>query len=287
MPVFATPRGAVDTHVHVFDPARFPFAADTPYRPAPCECGNVVDLERVLDAHDIERVVVVNPSSAYGDDNACMLDALSVLGRRARGIARVPLEIPRRELETLSRRGVVGIRVDFIALGIGVASEPTFPRLLASLADCDLLCDIQAQGEQWGVIAPMLANARVRVVIDHMGRPDPATGVEAPAFRAMLGLASAGRTIVKLSGADRFSRTEPPYGDTAPFAAAIVREFTCERLVWGSDWPFVRSDRHVDYGPALAALASIVPDERDRLRVLCTTPAQWFGFDPDVRIDPA
>ncbi len=284
MPPIPVPDGAVDCHVHVFDPARFRFAADVSYRPLPSECGTAEDLGSLLDTHGIARVVVVNPTSGYGDDNACMLDALERLGPRARGIARVPVSIAVRDLDALARRGVVGVRIDFVALGLAPLHDPAFARLLTALADRDLVLDMQAQGDQWSAIVAAIGKVPVRAVVDHMGRPRPEHGVEAPGFRALLGLASTGRVAVKLSGADRFSRSPPPYRDTIAFAAAVVREFTPERLVWGSDWPFLRSTRRIDYAPNLALLTNVVPDEADRQRILTTTPARWFGFPSQ---DPA
>jgi predicted TIM-barrel fold metal-dependent hydrolase len=268
----------VDCHVHVFDPARFAFADATPYRPAPVECGTAVDLAAVLDAHAIARTVVVTPTAGYGDDNRCMLDALERLGGRARGIARVPVSIALRELDALAARGVVGVRVDFIALGLAPLADPAFGRLLDALAERDLVLDVQAEGDQWCAIEPALAAARVRVAIDHMGRPRPRAGVSATAFVATLRLADTGRVVVKLSGADRFSCVDPPHEDVLPFAEAIVRAFGFDRLVWGSDWPFVRSTRRVDYGPTLAWLARLIGDDEHRRRILVTTPERWFGF---------
>lgn len=273
------PDRAIDCHVHVFDPGRFPFAADASYHPLPSECGTADDLVTVLDAHGIARALVVTPTSGYGDDNACTLDALGRLGPRVRGVARVPVSIAPRALDELVEHGVLGVRIDFVALGLAPVVDAHFPRLLNALADRDLVLDVQAQGEQWTAIAPMLARSSTRLAIDHMGRPQPERGVDAPAFRALLALAQTGRAVVKLSGADRFSRVAPPHADTVPFATAIVREFTPERLVWGSDWPFVRSQRRMDYGPALRSLQYIVPDEASRERILCTTPAGWFKFD--------
>lgn len=272
------PARAIDCHVHVFDPARFPFAADASYRPSPCECGTADDLAAVLDAHGIAQAMIVTPTSGYGDDNSCTLDALERLGSRVRGIARVPVSIAPRALDELVEHGVVGVRIDFVALGLTPLADPDFPRLLNALAERDLVLDVQAQGEQWDAIAPVLARSSTRVAIDHMGRPQPDRGVDAPAFRAMLELARTGRAVVKLSGADRFSCAAPPHADVLPFAAAIVGEFTPERLVWGSDWPFVRSARRMDYGPTLRLLEQIVPDEASRQRILCTTPSGWFKF---------
>jgi predicted TIM-barrel fold metal-dependent hydrolase len=257
---------------------RFPFAADSPYQPIAAELGSAHELALMLDAAGVERVVLVNPTSGYGDDNRCMLDALERLGPRARGIARVPLDLSPRRLDALARRGVVGVRVDFIAKGLEPLNDASFVRLLARLADRDLVLDVQSEGDQFVPIAKVLAGVPVRVVVDHMSRPVPEQGVRAPGFRALLGMAGSGRVAVKLSGPMRCSRKAAPYRDLDPFHAALLREFTARRLVWGSDWPFLRTDRRFDYGPMLAWLGRAIPRASDRRAILATTPARWFGF---------
>jgi len=59
---------------------------------------------------------------------------------------------------------------------------------------------------------------------------------------------------------------------------ALIDAFTLDNCVWGSDWPFVRIPRRLDYGPALALLERWLPNQDDRRRVLWHTPARWFGF---------
>ena len=59
---------------------------------------------------------------------------------------------------------------------------------------------------------------------------------------------------------------------------AAIAAFTLENCVWGSDWPFVRLDARVDYGPTLACLVRWLPDEADRNQVLWETPKRLFGF---------
>jgi predicted TIM-barrel fold metal-dependent hydrolase len=272
----ALPRGAVDTHVHVLDAARFPFDPATAYRPQAHESGNAADLARVLDAHGVDRVVMVNPTSGYNFDLHCLLDAVARLGARARGIARVPPDIDRRRLRALARRGVAGVRIDLVADGIAAAA--TAEPLMRLLADEDLLLDIQCEGDQLVALAPALARVPVRIVVDHLGRPAPASGVRQPGFGALLELAATGRVVVKLSGAMRSSKRTPPHADLDRFVAALAREFGPDRLVWGSDWPFLRSPWRVDYGPQLAQLVRWFPLAADRRRILVDTPARWFGF---------
>jgi len=133
-------------------------------------------------------------------------------------------------------------------------------------------------GDQLVALTPLLARAGVRVLVDHVGRPDPAEGVGAPGFRELLRWGSSGRAVVKLSGCVKVSREPYPNADLLPFLGALVAEFGPEHCVWGSDWPFLRMPERVDYGPLLDLLAHQVPDAAHRQAILWDTPRREFGF---------
>ena len=59
---------------------------------------------------------------------------------------------------------------------------------------------------------------------------------------------------------------------------ALAEAFGHDRCLWGSDWPFVRLDMHVDYGPTRAVFDRWVPDAKVRQKILWDTPARLFGF---------
>ncbi|MEA3157913.1 MAG: hypothetical protein QOK44_5502, partial [Betaproteobacteria bacterium] len=65
---------------------------------------------------------------------------------------------------------------------------------------------------------------------------------------------------------------------TDPFIHAAIDAFTLDRCVWGSDWPWVRMDERMDYGPVYGCLERWLPDPEDRQKVLWDTPARLFGF---------
>ena len=69
--------GMIDCHVHVFDPARHPYAPDTYYAPAGQELGTPARLAGVLDWHGVDHAVLVGPNSGYGEDNRLLLDRLA------------------------------------------------------------------------------------------------------------------------------------------------------------------------------------------------------------------
>ncbi len=265
-----------DCHTHVLDPARFPYQADTPYRPSGQEIAPVEQLLLVLDAASVGHALIVGPNSGYGIDNRCLLHALETGAGRFRGVAVVPHRVAIDELAALQARGVVGVAWNPSALGLGYYRDAAV--LLPKLVELGLFLQIQVECDQLLTLAPMIEASGVRVLIDHCGRPDVAAGVGGAAFQAMLDWGWRRRAIVKLSGYDKFSAEAHPYRDTWPFMRALVDAFTLDGCVWGSDWPFLKATRRLDYAPLLDLAQTLFPDPADRRRLFWTTPQRLFGF---------
>jgi predicted TIM-barrel fold metal-dependent hydrolase len=275
MSVFDEPK--VDAHCHVLDPARFPYAADVAYRPAGQEIGTLVQYQSVMDAYGVRHALLVGPNSGYGTDNRCLLDAIARGRGRFKGIAVVPNDASRSELERLKVAGVIGVA--FNATVHGVDHYATTAGLLRMLADLDLFIQVQVEHDQLVPLAPMLEQSGARILIDHCGRPTPGAGLEQPGFQAVLALARTGRAAVKLSGYQKFSAEPPPYGDAQPFVHALIDAFTLDACMWASDWPFLKATERLDVGPLLRAVERLLPDPADRRRLLWDTPCRLFGFD--------
>src|SRR6266568_519049 len=107
MSIFEEPK--IDCHVHVLDPARFPYRADTHYAPMGQEIGTPEQLAQVMDAYGTRHALLVGPNSGYGLDNRCMLDALAQGAGRYKGIAVVRNDASRDELQDLQSAGVIGV----------------------------------------------------------------------------------------------------------------------------------------------------------------------------------
>jgi predicted TIM-barrel fold metal-dependent hydrolase len=274
MSVFDEPK--VDAHCHVLDPARFPYAADVAYRPAGQEIGTLVQYQSVMDAYGVRHALLVGPNSGYGTDNRCLLDAIASGQGRFKGIAVVPNDASRSELERLKAAGVVGVA--FNATVHGVDHYAATAGLLRMLADLDLFIQVQVERDQLIPLAPMLEQSGARILIDHCGRPTPGSGLEQPGFQALLALARTGRAAVKLSGYQKFSAEPPPYGDAQPFVHALIDAFTLDACMWASDWPFLKATERLDVGPLLRAVERLLPDPADRRRLLWDTPCRLFGF---------
>ncbi|BCQ26883.1 amidohydrolase family protein [Caballeronia sp. NK8] len=269
----------IDCHCHVFDPARFPYRDDTPYRPAQQEIGTAAQLVRVMDAYGVRHALLVGPTSGYRTDNRCLLDALETCAGRFRGIAVVDNDIARSELAALHRAGVAGVAFNPAMEGLDAVLEAG--ALFASLADLGMVAQVQVAGDQMAALEPWLARQAATLVIDHGGRPDIGAGIAQPGFQALLRLADSGRASVKLSGWQKYAREAHPYEDAWPYAHALLSAFGPQNCVWGSDWPFLRAPERLDYGPLLTLFEKIVPDAQTRRQIQWETPRRLFGFDSD------
>ena len=274
MDIYGQPK--IDTHCHVFDPARFPYGADTFYRPAGQEIGTAAQLAQVLDAYGVRHALLVGPNSGYEQDNRCMLDAIANGDGCYKGIAVVPNDIAPAALERLKVAGIVGVAFNATFHGVDYYRQAT--QLLATLARLDMCVSLQVERDQLVALAPALERSGVRVLVDHCGRPVPEAGLDQPGFRTLLALARTKRVFVKLSGYAKFSRDQHPYPDTKRYVEALLDAFTPDGCLWASDWPFLRAPERVDYGPLLTLIERALPGAADRRKLLWETPRRLLGF---------
>lgn len=272
-----TANRAADCHAHVFCDKSYPFSPDLHYTPHPSQAGTADKFRAVLDAHGVTHGLLVG-AGPYGRDNRCMLSAITRSKGRFKGIALLKPDTPDRELASLSDQGVVGVRINLMTNGMKELIEPGADRLLARMKEMSWFAQIHCEKDQLVEAAPLLRRTGVRVMVDHFGRPDVKRGISHPGFQTLLEFGKSDNAVVKLSGPFRSSIEGYPYRDVDPFIAAAIDAFTLDRCVWGSDWPFVRMDERMDYGPPSACLTRWLPDAKDRQKVLWDTPSRLFGF---------
>lgn len=277
MSVFPMPdHPAADCHVHIYDDA-YPFVPNPRYIPDPSLRGTDAQLARLLDAHGLTHALLVS-AAPYGGNNGPVLDAIARRPDRFRGIALVPdPEISDRDLRALHEGGMVGVRVN-LALGLSELGHAEALRFLERIDELGWFLDIHCERDDLVAARPILRQSKVRVLIDHCGRPDVSRGFDQKGFEWLLELGREGRGVVKLSGPFRFSRIGYPYDDVDRYIAAAIDAYGLDNCVWGSDWPFVNMGERVDYGPPMQCLSRWLPDAADRCKVLWDTPARLFGF---------
>lgn len=60
--------------------------------------------------------------------------------------------------------------------------------------------------------------------------------------------------------------------------ALLLREAGAQRLLWGTDWPWVSNESAVDYARCLGWLGEWLPDPGPRDIILRDTPKLLFDF---------
>jgi len=282
---FEIPRGACDCHVHVFDPAHFPYDRTRVYTPPEASLDELCNLQAAL---GFDRVVIVAPS-VYGTDNSCTIDAVRRLGPRARGVVVIDNSVSHAELDDMEKVGVRGAR-----LNLETTKDTNFDaakRALGALAE-------MLDGRDWHIqldtrlsvimaIKDVISSCPIPIVVSHFGRARATLGTEQHGFDVLIDLIKAGRIFVKISAPDRISEKRPDYPDVAPLARAIVAA-NRDHVLWASNWPHtgraaspdaIATPRPNDDGGALNLLPTWVPDAAVRKKILVNNPAKLYGFE--------
>jgi predicted TIM-barrel fold metal-dependent hydrolase len=264
----------VDCHAHVLrrDAPLAPDRHSTPKR----DC-TVEEYLSVLDAHGVSRGILTAPSF-YGTDNSLLLDALDRADGRLRGTVIVAPAIDRDALEEFGRRGVVGIRLNWLRRApLPDATSADYQRLFATVRAMGWHVEIYLEGHLLAGVLSTIRASGARVVVDHFGSPDPDRGVACPGFQEVLKGVRAGDTWVKLSAPYRQGRADG--GNVQHYVDALLDAGGPRQLLWASDWPFVSHEDDVTYRRCVEWLVEWVPDEATRRIILAETPAALFGFE--------
>ena len=271
VPRIAFPAGAWDTHFHVLGPqSRFPYAASRKYTPPDAPFDAALNLH---DSLGIARGIVVH-ANTHGFDNAVDLDAVQRSDGRYFAVVRLDGSATREGCKALHARGARGVRFAFNPQHGGALDLAIFDQVLHCIDVLGWFVELHFDGNSVPTLHDWIASVPAKVVIDHMGRIDPAQGIDAPPFQALLDLARHDHVWVKLSGADRMTREGPPYADVVPFARALA-DTAPHRVLWGTDWPHTGvfdADRMPDDAMLADALAAFIPDEGARERALVDNP---------------
>ncbi|KAI5478086.1 transcriptional family amidohydrolase family protein [Pseudohyphozyma bogoriensis] len=252
------PCGSYDTHVHVFDALRFPYAAHRSYSPATAKLDQLQRFTASLTEDGKPQNFVLVQPSPYGTDNAALLDALQQLGGaggRSRGIAVIdPKSITDAELWKLHHYGVRGVRINTEASGKASDSKDICSLIKAAEQRIKHLpgwaIQIFVPATLWSAEYTFFKSLSVPVVGDHFGglkgvsrlpRSSPlppfSDALNQPGLTELLDLAVSGHVYIKLSGCYRASTLDASgYDDLEPLVRKLVD--TCpNQLVYASDWP--------------------------------------------------
>lgn len=234
----------IDAHHHLWDPsrARYPWLEREPAAPLRRRF-DIADLRAVTAGHDVEATVVIEARHSL-DETRSLMEIASAGDLVSRVVGWADLTDPALGdvlAQLRSERGgdrLAGIRVELDAHEPDWLARPDVLRGLRTLAAAGLAYDVLADASQLGAaVTAARAVPELTVIIDHLGKPDLATGEDRAWAESMAALGALPNVWCKVSGgsAARLMVRDP---DAIKRVVAGVREwFGDTRLVFGSDWP--------------------------------------------------
>jgi L-fuconolactonase len=231
----------IDAQVHAYE-------RDHPGRPwaavlhgPPEVTGN--DLVAAMDAVGVDGAVLVSAFTMYRYDASYAMDVYAAHPGRFALVKPVDPTDPG-VAETIAdwakTKGAVAVR---IMMRGDVATDPADPglnRVLAAAGRHNLPVNLLAYGRLPQVAEMAARNPDTRLVIDHLGIPQP---FEPPAppepfadLPAVLALAKSPNVVLKITGACTLSHQPYPYKDIWDPLARIFDAWGLDRCLWGTDW---------------------------------------------------
>jgi predicted TIM-barrel fold metal-dependent hydrolase len=271
----------IDTHIHVWelDSERYPWRplADV----VPDEAWPVEQEVEVMDTYGIDRGVIIQPSM-YAFDNRYILHASQRHPERFRLVGLVDPRSDRVEadMQALADQGFRGLRLaPRLRPDIAWYDDPRAGRMWRQAAELDMILTLLIGLDQLGgALTALERYPNVKVVIDHLARPDVTLDADGKLFVDLLALARFENVYLKLSALGFMSRETYPHADVQAWVRRSFDAFGPDHLMWGTDTPM--SQAPAGLADAMRLIDYALPDvsAQDRQKIMGDTAAQLFGW---------
>jgi D-galactarolactone isomerase len=285
--------GFCDCHVRVLGPAdRYPPALG--FDAEGLEDFTAGAYRQARDRLGLERVVLVQPDQ-YGDDHACLIDAMDDLVKDGdgtcrdvvRGVASVRADVEDRALEDLLSVGITGTRF-VMRRGAETHDWETIDRLAWRVHDFGWDVELEMDGADLHEVEQRLREWPGRIVLAHIGLFLRTKTLTQRGFKALTRLIDRDKVWVKLSAPYRSSRRGRVDDREIDQIARALVGWAPERMIWGSNWPHLEKEGdRPDDRALLDLLADWVPEESRRTRILRENPEALYGFESITSTPPA
>lgn len=242
----AVPNGAWDTHIHLFEPDRWPYAPKRRYTPAPAS------LDQYPTSVTGCTSLVIVHASMQGSSPAPLVD---ILKRHAgkpecklRGLATLDFDaLSDDDLDALHHAGVRGTRFHLMT-GTAANTPADIIKRIDAIAPrvarlgwvIDIFCPLASWAGLTGYILKL--DNRIKIVADHFGSAYPGDENK-PEFQALLHLISE-RVFVKLAAFERLYDGHPEGVESLTGVAEAIVKAGPDRILYASDWPHTQFSRY-------------------------------------------
>jgi predicted TIM-barrel fold metal-dependent hydrolase len=262
----------IDTHTHVISP-------DQTRHPLAPVGGKQSDWSRdrpvshdqliaALDSAEVAKAVVVQASTAYGNDNSYVVEAVKKYPDRFVGVFSVDV-LAADAVDQIKRwidAGLAGLRLFTTGSTMPgqagwLADERAFPAWAYCEANDISIC-LQMTADGIPDLRKMLTEfPNIRVLLDHFARPVLSDGPPYDKAAALLGLADHKGVYLKLT-----NRTVTAAGSGASTVGAffplVVGLFGADHIAWGSNFPSAEGSLPSLLSAARAATAMLPAADR-------------------------
>ena len=225
-------------------------------------------LVAAMDQAGVEKAAIVQSSTCYGYDNSYLVDSIARYPGRFTAVGSVDVlqpDAPER-IQYWVKRGVNGLRL--FTGGSTAAFDPSTlddPRSFPTWDLCGQLglsmC-IQTDPTGLARVAGLAKRfPQVRIVLDHLGRPDVTDGPSYERASSLFGLAPLDNIFLKLTPRI-FGDVQRGQASAETFFSRLVGVFGSNRLAWGSNFPASEAKLPDNVAVAKKSLASLPVEDQ-------------------------
>lgn len=236
----------VDSHVHLFDPKRFPYHPNATYQPA---AETLEDYSKFAVAAGIDHAVIVHPEP-YQDDHSyleycfahepsknffkgtCLFDptAPDTPARMRAFVKKNPGRIVALRVHEVGERGTPPASSG--AIKNRDLRSPAMAATWRAAQELGIAIQMHFAPHYAPRIGELAARfEQVPVILDHLGRAGQGTPED---FDGVLQLARQKQVIMKFSGVNYSSKQPFPHADAKPMIRRIYDAFGPQRIIWGT-----------------------------------------------------
>jgi predicted TIM-barrel fold metal-dependent hydrolase len=263
----------LDIHPHIIadDSTRYPLAPLGGHQ-SDWSRTRPVTTEQMLAAMDkagVAKAAIVQASTCYGHDNSYVADAVAAHPKRFTGVFSVDVlspDAPER-MRHWVKRGLTGMRLFTIGSTMPdqaswLDDSKTYPAWECA-GELGLSICLQMSPKAFPEMLRMIQRfPKVRIILDHMARPNIEDGPPYTAAESLFALAKFPQVYLKVTERN-FTQSRKGKATPETFFPKVVSVFGASRLAWGSNYPSSEGSLPELVAMAKSGLACLSPAEQD------------------------
>ncbi|HEY8291130.1 MAG TPA: amidohydrolase family protein [Thermomicrobiales bacterium] len=236
----------VDTHMHVWkiDPPRYTLEQTLLDVSLPTMDAPIEDVLADNATAGVTHTVLVQPSTSGWNNRYVVESAVAHPSLfAAHGLIDPDSRTNAADLREWMAEGMAGFRLNMVRdRDPAWVSASRNHALWETAQERGAVINVQMHPPQaWRLLEIATRYPGVKVIVDHLGKPDITEPPPYKQFSTILALSDLPNTYVKVSALSLASRTkEYPYRDVFPWVKMLYDAFGAARLLWGTGYPGAR-----------------------------------------------